>query len=292
VKVSTDPKLVGQIALDILATCLASAVIASTHGINARPGSSHSQDQLSASYGPSRRPVLDGSSLFFGEHSLSLARTDLSSFTPESISLAMRQDLQAQLKPGTWLDASLPRERSVSIVASEFNSQNSEAGADFEVLSKAYGRQTHPSRAEPPASCLSDPQNGIGLPTAQPGLPDLTVSVSALQGMLALPVWQRLPANIDEESQQGSVYGACSDLYGSVIREMQGSPEKLKLCDPEPKAIDLLFGGSLNRLANAISESTSDNHLSRRPEKVAINWTCYLMCRVSPFQPTKCSYKL
>jgi hypothetical protein len=67
---------------------------------------------------------------------------------------------------------------------------------------------------------------------------------------------------------------------------LKSKPEQFGIFDLEPTALDLLFGGSLNELANAVFEATAQIP-SRRTEKLAINYLDYLMARVTFPVPSK-----
>ncbi|EEU33814.1 uncharacterized protein NECHADRAFT_17059, partial [Fusarium vanettenii 77-13-4] len=56
------------------------------------------------------------------------------------------------------------------------------------------------------------------------------------------------------------------------------NPDKLSSAPETPKAVDLLFGGSSNLLANAVSEEAGPYALLP-PEKFAISWLSYLFLR-------------
>jgi hypothetical protein len=110
--------------------------------------------------------------------------------------------------------------------------------------------------------------------TLQPAVDfgQVMVSISRLDSILGSPPWQRLPAH--------SIADRCFDPYGPTVNEMRRSPEKFRMCGIEPKAVDLLLGGSSNELANATYQCTM-LILNRRTEKLAIQWTTYMLARVS-----------
>ncbi|KIX03609.1 uncharacterized protein Z518_07162 [Rhinocladiella mackenziei CBS 650.93] len=99
----------------------------------------------------------------------------------------------------------------------------------------------------------------------------LTVPIHKLERVLALPEWQRLPAKTEGLRK-------CLDPLGPMVQHLRTSPELFELCSPQPQALDLMFGGSLNELANAIFQSTTHTPL-RRPEKLAATWMNYLITR-------------
>lgn len=90
-----------------------------------------------------------------------------------------------------------------------------------------------------------------------------------------IPKWQRLPA-------LSSDYEGCGRPFDFAIQLLQSQPEFAKFCTPYPKIIDLMLGGSLNELANAIFRITAQSTI-RRPERIAINWNGYLFIRVGCF---------
>jgi hypothetical protein len=116
----------------------------------------------------------------------------------------------------------------------------------------------------------ADSSNPLALHENQPWITIEDIAVK-LGELVKIPAWERLPPNTDVHK--------CFDPFGSAIRRLKSKPERLELYDPEPTALDLLFGGSLNELANVVFEATAQIP-SRRTEKLAINYLDYSMARV------------
>ncbi|KIW04976.1 uncharacterized protein PV09_04138 [Verruconis gallopava] len=114
-----------------------------------------------------------------------------------------------------------------------------------------------------------------------------TVSLSVLKKLLDTPEWLRTPLwNVDRpnanfrflERGQGFV---------PLMAQLRATPSMAEKCPPVPKAIDLLFGGSSNVLANFVVDELAGLPLLS-PEKFASCWHIYLYCRwlVWPSQDT------
>lgn len=87
--------------------------------------------------------------------------------------------------------------------------------------------------------------------------------------------WQRLPVLISD-------YEGCGRPFDFAIELLQSQPDFAKFCTPYPKILDILLGGSLNELANAVFRVLAQSTISR-PERIAISWNGYLFIRVSHF---------
>jgi hypothetical protein len=110
--------------------------------------------------------------------------------------------------------------------------------------------------------------------------PDMTIEDIAVKlgELVKIPAWERLPPNTKVHK--------CFDPFGSAIRQLKSKPGQFSIFDLEPTALDLLFGGSPNELANAVFEATAQIP-SRRTEKLAINYIDYLMARVTFLVPSR-----
>lgn len=84
--------------------------------------------------------------------------------------------------------------------------------------------------------------------------------------------WQRLPVHFSD-------YEGCRRPFDFAIELLQNQPDFAKFCTPYPKVLDLLLGGSLNELANAVFRVLAQSTI-RRPERIAISWNGYLFIRV------------
>jgi hypothetical protein len=84
--------------------------------------------------------------------------------------------------------------------------------------------------------------------------------------------WQRLPVLISD-------YEGCGRPFDFAIELLQNQPDFAKFCTSYPKILDLLLGGSLNELANAVFRVLARSTI-RRPERIAISWNGYLFIRV------------
>lgn len=85
--------------------------------------------------------------------------------------------------------------------------------------------------------------------------------------------WQRLPVLVSD-------YEGCGRPFDFAIELLQNQPDFAKFCTPYPKILDLLLGGSLNELANAVYRVLAQSTI-RRPERIAIGWNGYLFIRAS-----------
>ncbi|KAI7969823.1 hypothetical protein EIK77_006771 [Talaromyces pinophilus] len=84
--------------------------------------------------------------------------------------------------------------------------------------------------------------------------------------------WRRLPVHFSD-------YDGCRRPFDFAIELLQNQPDFAKFCTPYPKVLDLLLGGSLNELANAVFRVLAQSTI-RRPERIAISWNGYLFIRV------------
>lgn len=87
--------------------------------------------------------------------------------------------------------------------------------------------------------------------------------------------WQRLPILVSD-------YEGCGRPFDFAIGLLQSQPDFAHFCTPYPKILDLLLGGSLNELANAVFRVLARSTI-RRPERIAISWNGYLFIRVGHF---------
>jgi hypothetical protein len=84
--------------------------------------------------------------------------------------------------------------------------------------------------------------------------------------------WQRLPVLVSD-------YDGCGRPFDFAIQLLQNQPDFAKFCTPYPKLLDLMLGGSLNELANAVFRVLAQSTI-RRPERIAVSWNGYLFMRV------------
>ncbi|KAJ3454017.1 hypothetical protein MRS44_018649 [Fusarium solani] len=123
-------------------------------------------------------------------------------------------------------------------------------------------------------------RNGCSKP--QNSVTNAVVPLRSLDMLLETPQWQRLPI-ISFLPPQVPQLLIRSESFGALLAHVRGNPDKLSSAPETPKAVDLLFGGSSNLLANAVSEEAGPYALLP-PEKFAISWLSYLFLRVWPSQ--------
>lgn len=118
----------------------------------------------------------------------------------------------------------------------------------------------------------------------QPGANDAYTQFlgTNLDEILLIPYYKRLPRTF-------SIPLGRPDPFVAIIERIRHNPEMFATFDVEPKALDLVFGGSHNELANAIAAAIECGP-ALRAEKFAIAYLCYMYCRVSLFPsiPTAC----
>jgi hypothetical protein len=102
------------------------------------------------------------------------------------------------------------------------------------------------------------------------------IQEETLQTVLDLPRWKRLPSNLHLPDV---LFQPSFDPFNKVIERLRMSSDRFRACGPEPHALGLLHGDSRNELANTISSVTYPNP-SRRTEKLAYQWYCYMITRV------------
>jgi hypothetical protein len=112
---------------------------------------------------------------------------------------------------------------------------------------------------------------------AEASKPEIRVAEHRLQRILSLPVWERLPLNLNSS---GKTFQPSFDPFGGISERLRKSPESLRTCSPYPSPMDLLYGESTNELASWIASVTYPNP-SRRTEKLAYQWYTYMIARVS-----------
>ncbi|EMD91415.1 hypothetical protein COCC4DRAFT_129235 [Bipolaris maydis ATCC 48331] len=118
----------------------------------------------------------------------------------------------------------------------------------------------------------------------------LVVSAPVLARLLADPEWLRTPLNniSCQAAIQTSVGLHPGNNLARLLANLRAYPELEAACSPNPKPIDLLFGGSNNILANVVvSEQTGAHCLP--PEQFATTWLIYLYCRWLVW-PSKANY--
>lgn len=107
----------------------------------------------------------------------------------------------------------------------------------------------------------------------------VTVSLQVLESCLAAPHWARVPLN-GLSLTSDPAHCLRGNKLPTFIKSMRANTLADSLCPPDPKVIDLLYGGSKNILANVIVEACSKEPLLP-PEKLATNLALYKYCRVS-----------
>lgn len=106
---------------------------------------------------------------------------------------------------------------------------------------------------------------------------DIVLSSAALKRLLATPEWLRLPKwNLKPPSNWILRGGDFPEL----MAQLKADPTLAIACPLEPKALDLLFGGSSNLLANFSYEYSNGLPLLA-PEKFASTYFMYSILRVS-----------
>ncbi|KAI0600327.1 hypothetical protein F4775DRAFT_590655 [Biscogniauxia sp. FL1348] len=105
----------------------------------------------------------------------------------------------------------------------------------------------------------------------------ITLALEPLTELLSTPEWKRLPL-ITFSPLPPPLLLLQSDKVGSVIQRLKSTPGVATLLPATPKALDLLFGGSCNELANLIVSVLAPYPLLP-PEKFAIAWLVYLYLR-------------
>lgn len=159
-------------------------------------------------------------------------------------------------------------------------SSNALNGADNSSRADIDGARVNvgPDRYERPSESLVSMTKSRQMPnvTHLTTYHELTIPITKLEEILTLPEWLRMPPTAPPTK-------TCFDPFGPIIQEMRKSIHLFKLCSPEPAALDLVLGGSLNELANAVHRATLHDPL-RRTEKFAINWMSYLVARVRLFR--------
>lgn len=107
----------------------------------------------------------------------------------------------------------------------------------------------------------------------------VTVSLHVLESCLAAPRWARVPFN-GLSLTSDPAHCLRGKQLPIFIKGMRANTHAEDLCPPDPKVIDILYGGSKNILANVIVEACSKEPLLP-PEKLATNFALYKYCRVS-----------
>jgi hypothetical protein len=107
---------------------------------------------------------------------------------------------------------------------------------------------------------------------------DISVPLSLFESVLRTPEWMRIP-NLNFSQISSARPWIRGDRLGPFVRRIRSDPEAEALCPPQPKTIDILFGGSKNVLANLIAGEVAKEALLP-PEKFAISWMLYLYVKV------------
>jgi hypothetical protein len=108
---------------------------------------------------------------------------------------------------------------------------------------------------------------------------NVTVSSTVLINLLSTPEWSRIPLwNISRPSSNYRFLER-GGKFPALLSQLRSDSSMEMKCPPFPKAIDLLFGGSSNLLANFIFADLSGMPLLS-PEKFASCWLIYMYFRV------------
>lgn len=112
------------------------------------------------------------------------------------------------------------------------------------------------------------------------GKEKIVVSPSLLSNLLSTPDWLRVPLWNVEQPSEGYTFLTRGKGFPALIAELRSSPDFEEICPAVPKPIDLLFGGSLNPLANFVfAELWQMPFLT--PEKYGACCLIYNLLRVS-----------
>ena len=118
----------------------------------------------------------------------------------------------------------------------------------------------------------------------------IPVSPSILSELLSTPEWLRIPRWNVEQPSEGYHFLTRGKGFPNLVAELRSSSEMEEMCPPVPKVMDLLFGGSLNPLADFVF-----SELSQMPfltaEKYGACILIYTLLRVRPsVLSPRCSY--
>lgn len=161
---------------------------------------------------------------------------------------------------------------------------------DCIVTPASQGRSASPTRPIATAECHDNHRSqSLGSPVQLPTSPindrhktsseTVTVSLSVLESCLAAPQWARLPLHGLSlmPDPRRCVRGSALPRF---IKQMGADAALHRFCPPNPKIIDILYGGSENPLADLIVDECSKEPLLP-PERLATNLALYKYCRVS-----------
>ncbi|KAI1491620.1 hypothetical protein F5X96DRAFT_460235 [Biscogniauxia mediterranea] len=115
------------------------------------------------------------------------------------------------------------------------------------------------------------------LSSSSTGLTMITLALEPLTELLNTLEWKRLPL-ITFSPLPPPLLLLQSDKVGAVVQRLRSTPNVATLLPATPKALDLLFGGSCNELADLIVSVLAPYPILP-PEKFAIAWLVYLYFR-------------
>ncbi|KAI5927510.1 hypothetical protein F4810DRAFT_267933 [Camillea tinctor] len=105
----------------------------------------------------------------------------------------------------------------------------------------------------------------------------MTLSMDSVTKLINTQEWKRLPL-LSFSPLPAPLFLLQTERVGSVIEQLRSTPNVAELLPGTPSALDLLFGGSGNELADIIVSALAPYPILP-PEKFAIAWLIYIYFR-------------